>query len=305
METRHQIEPVLGTSARKVKPSLTPEAEFSPFSADSTAELLRQYVEFKKQRNSRWSARAWGLRIGFKSPSALFNILKGRRLPDRPILNQMIKSMGLCMKGEDYVRCLFERDLRSRDAAPADTNLEARIRFLRIYDTAIELKGSDLNYVGSLLSHLITSLVSTEGFQEDPNWIQSRIRLTTTELEIRTTIQALLYVGLLRRDPNGNLVAANPFFEMPELVSASKTRKCFEESLELAQSSIHALPASERFLNTQIFHVRSDRYEEATAYIKNFRQEFTALFSEEKGSGADSVFQLNLQLIPLTKRKQP
>jgi uncharacterized protein (TIGR02147 family) len=304
MELELRPEMLKSLTAQKSKLQAGEVTPFVPFTANSVSELLQKFVDFKKALNPRWSARSWGLKVGFKSPSALFNILKGRRLPERKIFVQMVTSMRLEMKGSDFALCLYEIDLRKRDKEPVDITLKRRLQFLRDFQHDVELKPTDLNYVGSFLSHLLSSLVATDGFREDPKWIQSRIRIPATEFEIETTLRSLLYVGLLKREVDGKLVHCNPFYEVPENIAIAKARKCFEDGLDLAKRSVTELPANERFLNYQVFNIHPDRYEEATQYLKNFRQEFASLFAEPKGPGVNSVFQLNLQLFPLTKQSQ-
>jgi uncharacterized protein (TIGR02147 family) len=282
-------------------PAHAVEAAFSPYAFESIPEVLNAFVAFKKERNPRWSTRAWAKRIGFKTPSALVNILKGRRLPDRKVLGALNDTMGLDLKAGDFVAALFERDLVRRDGRAVDMGLRRRIEYLRKFHAVPMLSRTDMNYIGSLLSHLICTLVGMDGFVEDSEWIRSKIRIDTTDAEIEATLKALVYVGLLRRDGRGKLVPTHHFYETPVGAAEKKARDCHVQAIDLAKKSVRGLSLDERFLNWQMFTIRPERYAEATEFLRRIRQEFAALFSED-GPGADSVYLLNLQFVPLTKK---
>ncbi|WP_413570079.1 DUF4423 domain-containing protein [Bdellovibrio sp. HCB117] len=133
-------------------------------------ECLKKLIDIKKNRNRRFSQRAFAIQLGFTS-STFNEILTGKRNLSKKSINKIKLGLG---KDPDIKKYLYES---------AKVSLSQRW----YYDAFLEL-------------------VATEGFEEIPSWIAGRLGIS--EEQARFGLEELEQNGTLTRNTSGCLVHA-------------------------------------------------------------------------------------------------
>lgn len=120
--------------------------------------------------------------------------------------------------------------------------------------------------------------------------------------EVREGLELLEKLGLAERDAHGRYRVRDSLITTGYGNAALNANNFVLESLELAKGAIDRFPATARNLSTATFSIPRARYPHYEARIRAFRRELMAEIEKEKG--ADIVYQLNLQLFPLSQPRE-
>lgn len=107
-------------------------------------------------------------------------------------------------------------------------------------------------------------------------------------------------LGLLSIDPEAQqILLTGKSLNTSDDIASEALKRFHEEVLTLAHSSIRGVPVSERQVSGLTLAVKSQDLPRMKAAIRKFEDEFLAEFGTSEG--ADTVYQLETALFPLTK----
>ncbi len=118
--------------------------------------------------------------------------------------------------------------------------------------------------------------------------------------EAAKTIQSLEEQSLLSRDDDGDIEAPSGFVESVDGPSDSILRKHHHMVLGLASKSLETIPANERDVTSLSFVGNSKALAHLRAAIRELENNASSLTYGE--DGADTVYQLCIQVFPVDKR---
>ncbi|MCB9062600.1 MAG: TIGR02147 family protein [Halobacteriovoraceae bacterium] len=145
----------------------------------------------------------------------------------------------------------------------------------------------------------IRELSLLPSFNEDPRWIASQLSPKVSLQEIMQAIIDLQNLGLLKRDINGQLVTGQERkIDMGQEVYSTIAINYHQEMIEQAKSSIERFDRSLRNISCVTFPFTIKNVEQIKEMIVDFQQKVMNVCQQEKN--ADSIYQFNLQLFPLT-----
>jgi uncharacterized protein (TIGR02147 family) len=116
--------------------------------------------------------------------------------------------------------------------------------------------------------------------------------------EARQGLELLEKLGFAVRDAAGRYRVKDALITTGYGNAGLNANNFVLESLELAKGAIDRFPAAVRNLSTVTFSIPRARFPHYEAKIREFRRELMAEIEKEKGT--DVVYQLNLQLFPLS-----
>jgi uncharacterized protein (TIGR02147 family) len=142
----------------------------------------------------------------------------------------------------------------------------------------------------------LLDFIATDGSDPDrlARWLVPPIKPT----EAREGLELLEKLGFANRDANGRYRVSDPLITTGYGNSALNANNFVLASLDLAKGAIDRFPATARNLSTVTYSIPRARYPYYEARIRAFRRELMAEIEKEKG--ADIVYQLNIQLFPLS-----
>ena len=267
----------------------------SVFQFSDYREYLREYFRIIKQRSPRFSLGAWSLRLNLKSSSTLIMILNGYRNPSAKLVEALIRDIKLQKKEADFFRDLVRLEKAKMDPGLRHTLLEK----LAHQHPKKEFRKID-SRVFSLISqwyyYSIRELADLPDFQENPKWIQQRLRFPVSEKQIYEALKTLVDLGLLARDSEGKITYQNVVQSSFDIADDG-LKRYHDQILDLSKQSLYQMPPQERDISGMAFTLPSHRLQEAKTIVREMYRQLISLNNES----SDSVFQVEVALFPMTK----
>ncbi|MCB0392465.1 MAG: DUF4423 domain-containing protein, partial [Bdellovibrionales bacterium] len=159
---------------------------------------------------------------------------------------------------------------------------------------------SEMNYYARWFNIVIREMVGLKNFKEEENWIANQFNPPLTESEVRESLINLEKLGLIVRNSKGRLELNNLSLNTNNEVYSSLVALYHKKMLELASNSIDKVPREERELSALCLPVSEVTAKKIKKKIQEFREELLMIVAEDKN--AERVYQVNMQLFPLTKK---
>ena len=285
---------------RTLAPRPSPE-EFEDYRA-----YLRAMVAHLKVYGRGFSYRAFAKRAGYASPSALHDVVEGRAELSVSAINKYVKGLSLSKREAEAFEALV---LLNRASTDKDRNryYERLRRNANPANGRAQIEKAQYEVYKHWYALPIREMLSLPDFQEDPEWIAGRIFPPIKPAEARKALKLLVEVGLARRDDEGRLRPADKKLVTSPNVASLAVRNFHRAMLEQTAQTLDGLPREERNVTSLTFSFPKEYYEEFCERIWDFERQLAdriEALSRETEGGATDVFQLNVQLFPLTRKKE-
>jgi len=269
------------------------------FSFMDYRQYLDAYYKARKAVDRKFSHRFIG-REGKFDPGLFSKILQGKRDISSSMVFRLATLLKLDRKETEYFQCLVLYN-QSRLHAERNHQYEKLISLRGTGAKAVE-QGQHRFYSKWYYSALraLLDFVATDGSDPDrlARWLIPPIKPS----EAREGLELLETLGFAIRDANGRYRVSDPLITTGYGNSALNANNFVLASLDLAKGAIDRFPAKARNLSTVTFSIPRARYPHYEARIRAFRRELMAEIEKEKS--ADIVYQLNLQLFPLSLSRE-
>lgn len=258
------------------------------------------YIEFMKATKAHWSVGSWASQLGLSSTSALGNILKGRRSPDESFLNQLVESMSLPHYEADFLLLLLIKNAKKNSSSTIELTLREKIASLKPKGAFRQLDEKEFQKVCLSYHYAIREMINLSDFKEDSSWIKSRLVFNITEGEVKEAIDRLLEVRLLKRNDERELEICEEFHSTTNDISKEEIKNFHCSMLDLAKNSLVQDEVNIRHIVGNTLCINKEDIPRFKKHLELFRRETSFMFDTKKGS---EVYQLNIQLFPLTKKE--
>lgn len=258
---------------------------------------LRAYYEAQKKTRAGFSFRTFSKRAGLRSPNFFKLVMDGDRNLGPDTVTKFSMALGL-----NGAEATFFADLVAFDQATdnADKNRAfERIAASRRFRAAKRIDSQLMTYLSHWYHPAVRELAARRDFQEDPKWIAHQLRPSITPQQAAQSLELLLDLGLLTRDPESHRVSrGEPTLTTEHEVRALGAANFHRQMLQRATEAIDAVAAKDRDLAALTVCVSQGTAAEVKERIHQFREALTELCDSEP-EGA-TVYQLNIQWFPLS-----
>jgi uncharacterized protein (TIGR02147 family) len=256
---------------------------------------LRDHYERCAGKNARFSLRSFALKIGL-NVSNLTRILKGERNISEATAERLVVYLKLRDREAEYFRLLVRYN---QARSPADKRA--------LYDGIRSFRKTRLRNLGPEYDEYFTqwyNIALRELINILPRKLKStdiaRLLIPSPEPnDIRKSFNLLLRLGLVRQHPDGTL-------ELPEKLVAtpdewtSTTIHTFQMAMaELGRQALDRFPKQDRNISTFTLSLSPEGFAKTVKALERVQQEIAEIAGSD--AGPDRVFELNLQLFPLSK----
>jgi uncharacterized protein (TIGR02147 family) len=272
----------------------------SPYDYLDYRRYLADWFEAKKRDNPRFSHRLFARLAGQKSPSLLHHVVEGRRNLTSQTLAGFIKALSL-RSGEAQ---FFERLVQLDQATDTDERNKAweHIRSTRRFRDARRIEADSFDYLSNWSVPAIRELALRSDFQPTAEWVAEQLRPRIRVPEAKRALDILTQLGFLI-PKDGTLVPAEASLTTPTEVSGLAIANYHRGMLERASESIEAFEPTERHLLAVTVSVPDALMPVLKAECNAFLERMMHL-CDESTEDADRVMQMNLQLFPLSSRRE-
>lgn len=263
---------------------------------------LKVWFEAKKRANPRFSHRLFARQLGSSDPSALVNVIAGRRRLAEDRVDGFVEVLGLRDHEATYFRLLVlfgqaERP-EERDRVWAEiANLRSRLQ-------APELDSRQFLYASNRLYPAVKALADCAGFRAEPAYVAAALEVSVPEAE--DALDTLFRLGFLVRDADGAVRPADPVVHTAQQVAELGSYGYHRQNHRLAGQVLDRLwdadgvaQAETAFLGLTLA-VPEDRLSDLRRLL--WEAQLRVLHECNTWTGSDRVVQISLQMFPVSRR---
>lgn len=263
---------------------------------------LKDYYIMMKNRNPNFSYTLLSEKAKIKSRGFLCNVINGKRNLTKQNVFGLIKAIKLNKFESEY----FENLVSFNHAENID---EKNYYFEKL--TAIKSKGKgawkqqlirndQFEFYSKLYHSIIRSLIGMHTFTDDYEWLAKTIMPKVTVKQVKESVALLEKLGFIKRkDGDGPYELENRFIATPSQVKSLAVLNYHVEAAKHAVNCLREYPPSLRNVSSVMVGISQKGYNRICHEIEKFRDHIVSIVEEE--TDAANVYQLNLQLIPMSK----
>lgn len=268
-------------------------------------QFLKDFYAYKKHQ-SRTQIRPYNYQVfsaaaNIKSPNYLKMIIEGRRNLSDDMILKFAKALSLDKTQTEDFRLLVNF---TQSPDPAERNVF--LKQLSEYRVGQKLKSGEIDKktwdkIPNWVAWIIYAMVDQQGVKFDTKSIRTLLRAKATEDEIELAIQSLIASGEIVKDPETGELKKAFNLEQPEEIPVALVRKLQAQLMYLGLESLYQDSPTEREFGTLTLSLNKEEFEEIRFKLRQMRKALhkdnAIARSSKKG---DRVYQLNLQLFPVT-----
>ena len=264
----------------------------------SYRKFLTTLYEARKADAGSYSYMQFAQDMGLSRSNVLWLVTSGRRKLTKNTLDKIVKALRISGVQRQYIERLVEYNnaIRPDKREQAFQNLLA----LKTKDLEDDSQQDTLEYFAQWYHPIIRELIGLGDFQEDPEWIQSKLLVKVAPKQIKASLQLLEKLGLVERQPDGKLAQTGGQVRPDRKVSNMAAVRYHQKICEIAKESVTRVPAERRDFNAMTLNLTEKAAMMLSEKLYKVCEEVMAF--EEDVEGADQVFQVNIQLFPFTKK---
>ena len=271
------------------------------FEYQDSRSYLNDIFAYLKQTQSAFSYRFFSKQSGIPSAGFIKLVLDGKR---NIASDSMIKfSKGLKHTKEESE--FFESLVLFTQADKNDQKsryFEKMVKIQRQKNVRI-LEADQFEYWSNWYCPALRELIGLEHFKEDPSWIAETMIPRITPAQARRALELLQRLNLVERDEQGRLRAKDGAVSSGAEVVSLAVSSYHKQMIQSAMDAIEEIRGKERDISSVTMTMNDENMQMVKEEIKQFRRRLLAL-AEDKAHEHNRVYQLNVQLFPLTKKSK-
>ena len=261
---------------------------------------LRDYFAFKKSGNPHFSLKVFADKAGFKARDYILRVMNNERNLSRSAAYMLSQAMQLSEKEAGYFENLVSFN-------QARTMKEKNCYFRRLqevqrYGAYRQLREDQYSYLSQWYHSVIRSLLPVIDFGDDFRKLANFLDPPISESQARKSVEMLLEFGLLRKNDDGTYEADTPAVSTGHEIRSVALAQFHKVMAELSSRSIDQHQSSEREITGLTMSVSESAFNSIKTEMDEFRKRIMGIAAND--SGEERVYQLNVHLFPVTKRKK-
>jgi uncharacterized protein (TIGR02147 family) len=241
-----------------------------------------------------------------KSPNYLKMIIEGKRNLSEDMVGKFAKAMGFNKDQATEFRVLVNF---GQATDPADRNFHLKeLTGLRVEN---QLKSGEIDRkawekVPNWIAWILYAMIDQRGVAFQVEELRGLLRGKASANEIQEALQNLISAGqVIRDEETGALKKAHSLIDSPEDIPVSLVRKLQAQLMYLGLESLYQDSAAEREFGSLTLALTKEEFEQIKFQLRKMRKELNKDNSIKRmSSPGERVYQLNLQLFPVTEKSK-
>jgi uncharacterized protein (TIGR02147 family) len=263
---------------------------------DYSAFLKDFYLE-RRNRFSFFSYRFFGRKIGLDAGN-LVKIMQGKRHLSAVCVKRFIEYAKFSNREARY----FEIMVRFKKAKRVQDNkvLFEKLMAIQRIDPK-RLEPMQYEFYREWYHTVILALLHISPFKEDYKTLASATNPPISVKQAKESCELLLRLNLIRKEKDGTFIPTSNTITTGERWKSFAIRSFQQQCIRLAEEAFDRHSSDARDISTVTIAVSRDDMEEIRKITSEYRRSVLEIASSS--DDADQVYQLNVQLFPLSVRK--
>lgn len=260
--------------------------------------FLKDFYSQKKENSNDYSYRVFSRMAGISSPSHLKMVMDGKRNLTHATLLKYKKAIGFKKKQD---ASYFDLLVNYNQELDHDKKVELFHQIIQEKDKKglSVLAQEQFNFLSRWHYVAVYVLVDCHDFKSDFQWMASRLRKKVTVPNIEKAVNDLIKIGLLEYDGNRGLRQSKGALDTPEEIQSMAVIPYHKNMINLATQFLDDGNWQDREFNGMTIPMNEETLHQLKDRIREFRKDIIGM--TEKLENVNDVYQLNIQLFPLTE----
>ncbi len=295
--------------ALSVDPSLSPRKPQPPVLAEYTdfRQYLKDVFEYRRMTESTglrsYSYSTFSAAADIKSPNYLKLIIEGRRNLSEDMITRFAKALRLNKSETEEFRALVRYGQATQ---PLERNHYlkelADLRARRAMEAG-QIDQRSWEKVPGWIGWVLYAMSEQANVSFDPEELQRLFRVRATVDDIRESLNKLLSSGELARNEDGEVYKARDLIESPQELPVALIRKLQADLIYLGIESLFRDSPKEREFGAMTVAMTEEEFQQVRFELRQLRKRLLKdILVKRKSSKGERVYQLNIQLFPVTEK---
>ncbi|MBF0432472.1 MAG: TIGR02147 family protein [Fibrobacteria bacterium] len=260
--------------------------------------FLKDFYEHQKSEKSFFSYRYIGQRVGMDN-SFLIRVLQGVLHISNKKIDKFIKLCGFNEKEASYFESLVYFG-KAKTAKESKLHFEKLLSFKEV--SSKELDKNQYEFFQDWYYSAIWSLLNYYPFKGDYKELSEKLTFPITLRQAKKAVKLLEKLELIVKDEKGIYKVSDLNITTGEKWFSIAIRDYQKKMMRLAEESLDRFKKEERDISTLTMNISPDALSEINELTNQYRQSLKKLANSYPK--ANGVYQLNIQLFPLTKAEK-
>lgn len=258
-------------------------------------QFLKNYYLHLKKQDKKFSQRYFALKLGVKSSGFLSEIFNGKRNLSQTNILQWFKVIGFDKDESNYFECLVHFN-QTRSFSEKDYWLKKMMECKRVN---MKLINKDVYEYFSKWYY--TAIREMLFFNKDPDSkkIAARLNPTIKADEVKAAFALLERLKMIEKTSDNSYIQKDPIISTGNQVNSVEVANFQIQTIELAKKAVETVPSDKRDISTLTISISDAGFKKIAEVLQKTRKEILKVAQND--SNEDRVYQVNIQLFPLTK----
>jgi uncharacterized protein (TIGR02147 family) len=263
-------------------------------------QYLRDFYAYQKKSLKCFSYKYFSTKAGFKNKGFVYNIFNGTKRLSKTNVFRLCRAMNLNRHECEY----FENMVAYNQA----TSPDERAHFFRQMHSAIvpgrkrtkiqHVRSDQFEYYSQWYHSVIRSLVDLHNGGDDYKWLAKHVRPQISAWDARRSLELLKRLGLVVKTPGVAYKIRDQSISTGDDVRSTALFAFYLQHLKLAADALQKVPRDKRNFSGMTLGISKATYGRICEELRALTEKIMAMAEEDKN--ADSVYQLNFQLYPVS-----
>lgn len=261
-------------------------------------EYLKDWVAHRKAEGLPGSNRWFAQKMGINSTSWLSSILSGAR----NLNEEHIKKLTQVLNLTPYERSLFSALVafnQAKERQEKNRHFDS-LRKIQTRKEAAPVSGQFYHYYRNWYNSAIRALIGITPVRNNYRELGALLTPPISEQHTKEAVELLEEIGFIQRNSEGVFELTHAGITTGEYEKSVAIRGFQEETLQLARAALFRFDRREKDLSTLTLGISRNKIDEVKEILAETRRKIAEI--AESDDNADSAYQLNMQLFPLSKQ---
>ncbi|MDB5051778.1 MAG: hypothetical protein JWO30_4849 [Fibrobacteres bacterium] len=263
--------------------------------------FLKDAFEAVKAGSPKLSYRTFAKKAGFSSPNFLQMVMQGKRNLSSTYAISAAKAFKLNRQETEFFQNLVGYDqAKSLD----EKNLfYQKILKNKRYTTVKTLDKSQYEFFSHWYIPVVREMLTHKDFTGESAWIAERVYPRITAAQVDSAKDLLLKLGMIRQEAEtGKWTLADAVISTESEATHLALRNYHMSAIQLAHDCLKVFSPTERDVRSVTIGLSESAFAELKARLETVWKEVLDFAGTQQQ--ADAVYQVNLQLFPLTRERK-
>jgi uncharacterized protein (TIGR02147 family) len=296
---------ILGANPGPVMPSFVEAPVISDYL--DFRKLLSDYYQHRRELSKKdirpYNYAVFSAAANIKSPNYLKLIIEGKRNLSPEMIGKFAKALSYNKEQAEEFKLLV---LFGQASDPGERNMH--LKALNENRVNTKLKSGEIDQktwekIPSWIAWILYSMVDQKDVKFDAESLRETLRNKASADEIQAALNSLMASGeLVKDEATGGMKKARALMESAEDIPVALVRKLQGELMYLGLESLYQDSATDREFGSATLAMTKAEFEDLRFHLRKIRKETQKNIGVKRlSSKGERVYQLNLQLFPITK----